>query len=108
MPGCRKEKIETNESPICVKKRIVCQEYRNQISALDNYISQSQSVFTIVTSSIIVHGTSEHIDENCRTLGYPVGLKGNTMIMGELFSKAIFVNNIWEKQLSLPHFNPPE
>jgi hypothetical protein len=86
-PSCLSDKIsELKDSP--------CED-GVQIAL---YAFQNQNVYLLELGNCIADGTTEVVDESCKTLGFLGGLAGSNEIDGvDFYENSIFIEVVWEK-----------
>lgn len=96
--SCSKYDIASG-TPSCIVKEIknfdkntICDD-----PDVKKYIFQSRNVYVFNHGSCGADLTSEVIDEDCNSLGFLGGISGNTVINGDDFSTAQFLEVVWEK-----------
>jgi hypothetical protein len=96
--ACSKYDIASG-TPACIEKKIkdfdknsVCNDPN-----VKKYLFQSLNVYVFNQGTCGADLTSEVIDEDCNSLGFLGGIAGNTVINGDDFSTALFLEDVWVK-----------
>lgn len=86
-------------APSCINQHIRDFE-KNQAcdtkAHVKKYLFQEQEVYVFFPGYCIADATSNVYDENCNVIGTLGGLTGNTMVNGQDFSNAKYLEKIWE------------
>jgi hypothetical protein len=99
--GCasKKQNLAKGAAPSCITEKITLFEKESceKGANVKEYTFHGQHVFVFDQGTCGADMTSEVVDADCKSLGYLGGFTGNTKILEEDFSNAIFVKTTWEK-----------
>ena len=96
--SCKKLNIEKG-TPKCIENKI--KDFNKSSNCnnakVDEYIFLGNTVYTFDPGNCGTDMTIEVISSDCNSLGYLVGISGNTKINGAEFSTATFIKTAWKK-----------
>ena len=96
--SCSKLDIE-KDTPKCIELKI--KEFNDSSACddakVDKYLFQGANVYVFDPGTCGADMISDVFNPDCVRLGGLGGITGNTIIMGESFSHATLVSNVWSK-----------
>jgi hypothetical protein len=96
--GCKKIDVKKG-TPKCIEKKIKELSKGDLCDSANvaKYTFQGKEVYVFDFMRCVDDGGESVFDASCNSIGFLGGFGGNSKINGDDFSKAVFIERIWQK-----------